>query len=158
MRLWTVHPKYLDARGLGAVWREALLARAVLRGRTRGYKRHPQLERFRQAPSPLRALNAYLAAVYLEAQRRGYHFDRKKLGRQAIVQRLAATQGQLAYEWAHLRRKLRRRSPAWLRSLRAVRSPEPHPLFLVSPGPMAPWERPSEGTLRWGSWRGLTRA
>jgi len=142
MRLWTLHPRYLDTRGLGAVWREALLARAVLRGRTRGYTRHPQLERFRQAPSPLGAINAYLAAVYEEAQRRGYHFDRTKLGRRAAVPRLPATRGQLDYEWAHLRRKLRRRSPGWLRLLGAIRRPVAHPLFRVSRGPVASWERP----------------
>lgn len=146
MRLWTLHPKYLDARGLGAVWREALLARAVLRGRTRGYTRHPQLQRFQLAARPLGALNAYLAALYVEALRRGYHFDRTKLGRRAIMPRLAATQGQLDYEWVHLRRKLRRRSPAWLRSLGAVGSPVAHPLFRVSPGPVAPWERPLPDT------------
>jgi len=142
MRLWTVHPKYLDARGLGALWREALLARAVLRGKTRGYTRHPQLQRFQQASSPIRTLNAYLAAVYTEALRRGYHFDKSKLGRRAIVPRLAATRGQLAYEWTHLRRKLRRRSAAWLGSLGAVSFPEVHPLFRISSGPVASWERP----------------
>jgi hypothetical protein len=143
MRLWTVHPKYLDAQGLVAVWREALLARAVLRGRTRGYTRHPQLQRFRQASGPVLAINAYLAAVYEEALRRGYQFDRTKIGRQAVVPRLPATRDQLAYEWTHLRRKLRRRSPAWLRSLGAVRAPDAHPLFRVSPGPVASWERPA---------------
>jgi len=47
MRLWSLHPAYLDARGLGALWREGLLAQAVLRGKTRGYRSHPQLERWR---------------------------------------------------------------------------------------------------------------
>jgi hypothetical protein len=47
MRLWTIHPRYLDSQGLVALWREALLARAVLRGETRGYRHHPQLIRFR---------------------------------------------------------------------------------------------------------------
>ena len=37
MRLWTIHPRYLDSRGLVALWRESLLARAVLRSQTRGY-------------------------------------------------------------------------------------------------------------------------
>ena len=32
MRLWSLHPCYLDPAGLVAVWREGLLARAVLRG------------------------------------------------------------------------------------------------------------------------------
>lgn len=142
MRLWTVHPRYLDARGLGAVWREALLARAVLRGRTRGYKRHPQLDRFREAAAPIGSINAYLDAVYVEAERRGYHFDKSKLGRRMRVPRLAASEGQLEYEWTHLCRKLRRRSPAWLQSLGTVRSPDAHPLFRVTRGPVASWERP----------------
>jgi hypothetical protein len=29
-RIWSLHPKYLDARGLVALWREGLLAQAVL--------------------------------------------------------------------------------------------------------------------------------
>ncbi|MDI6747818.1 MAG: pyrimidine dimer DNA glycosylase/endonuclease V [Rhodocyclaceae bacterium] len=41
MRLWTLHPRYLDARGLVALWREARLAQAVLGGKTRGYTHTP---------------------------------------------------------------------------------------------------------------------
>ena len=47
MRLWTIHPRYLDRQGLTGLWREALLAQAVLAGLTRGYRSHPQLLRFR---------------------------------------------------------------------------------------------------------------
>ena len=61
MRLWTLHPRYLDPQGLVALWREALLARAVLRGEIRGYRHHPQLDRFRAQAAPVSALNAYLA-------------------------------------------------------------------------------------------------
>ena len=50
MRLWTLHPKYLDARDLVALLREALLAQAVLGRQTGGYTRHPQLIRFRNSP------------------------------------------------------------------------------------------------------------
>jgi len=39
MRLWTIHPKYLDAKGLVALWRETLLAKHVLEGKTPGYKK-----------------------------------------------------------------------------------------------------------------------
>jgi len=46
MRIWSLHPKYLDAKGLVALWRDALLARHVLQGKTTGYKNHPQLNRF----------------------------------------------------------------------------------------------------------------
>ena len=72
MRLWTLHPKYLDARGLVALWREALLAQAVLGRQTGGYTRHPQLIRFRNSPSPTESLASYLQAVHAEASRRGY--------------------------------------------------------------------------------------
>ncbi len=142
MRLWTVHPRYLDARGLVAAWREALLARAVIRGRTRGYRRHPQLERWRAQPDPVACLNAYLRGLYAEGRRRGYRFDGSKLGRAVARRRLDETRGQLAYEWTHLLRKLRVRSPALYRRLRTVKRPAAHPLFRIRPGPVRAWERP----------------
>jgi hypothetical protein len=141
MRLWTVHPRYLDGKGLVALWREALLAKAVLCGRTRGYHHHPQLARFRAQPDPIACVDTYLAAVHGEAHARGYRFDRSKIGRSRSRRLLAATTGQLAYEWRYLRRKLSIRSPAWAREIRAVLSPDPHPLFMIVPGPIAPWER-----------------
>jgi hypothetical protein len=63
MRLWTLHPKYLDAQGLVALWREGLLAQKVLRGRTRGYRHHPQLARFRAQADPVASIARYLRAV-----------------------------------------------------------------------------------------------
>jgi hypothetical protein len=135
-----VHPKYLDARGLTALWREALLAQAVLRGRTVGYKRHPQLNRFRLAQRPLACVAAYLAAVHDESRRRGYRFDRRKIGNRAGAVRIRVGAGQLAYEWRRLKAKLARRDPALLRALRRVARPDPHPLFRVVPGPIEAWE------------------
>ena len=141
MRLWTLHPKYLDPRGLVALWREALLAKAVLRGRTRGYRHHPQLERFRAAALPVGAINAYLRIVHAEARRRGYRFSARKLAGPQSAERISATRGQLAFEWRHLMRKLRRRAPGQYRALRALRAPQAHPLFRLQTGPVAPWER-----------------
>jgi hypothetical protein len=140
MRLWTLHPKYLDGRGLVAAWREALLAQAVLRGRTSGYRGHPQLARFRASPSPLASIGCYLTGVHDEATRRGYRFDRGKIVRPGRRARLAATLGQLAYEWNHLRAKLALRDPAWLGRLRRVARPVAHPMFRVVPGQVEPWE------------------
>jgi hypothetical protein len=144
LRLWTLHPKYLDARGLVALWREALLAQAVLRDRTRGYRAHPQLARFRSCPSPRAAINAYLASIHEEACRRGYGFDRRKLGRVARgrCDPIDASDGQLAHEWEWLLRKLRARNAALFRQHREIALPEPHPLFRLSRGPVADWERP----------------
>lgn len=139
MRLWTLHPRYLDARGLVALWREALLAQAVLAGRTRGYTRHPQLDRFREAPSPLNAIAAYLAAVHDEAVRRGYDFDRTKIAKAGKVKPIDATEGQLDYEWKHLEAKLEARAPEWLAGL-GRSALEAHPLFRVVPGPVEKWE------------------
>ena len=142
MRLWTLHPKYLDGRGLVAVWREGLLARAVLRGRTLGYRHHPQLERFRAHRMPVQAINAYLAEVHAEADRRGYAFDRARIGPVRRCAPVRAQAGQLAYEWRHLLAKLRDRDPARFRSLRLMKGdPESHPLFRVVAGGVEEWER-----------------
>src|SRR5512138_3685486 len=135
MRLWTLHPKYLDARGLVALWREALLAQAVLRGLTKGYTRHPQLQRFRESRAPVAAIGAYLSAVCDEAGARGYRFDRRKIVRRGRA-RLRATTGQLLYEWRHLKAKLAARDRAALGRLSNVRQPDSHPLFRVGPGPV----------------------
>lgn len=96
MRLWSLHPCYLDPAGLVAVWREGLLARAVLRGVTKGYRHHPQLERFRASGRPVACIDTYLAVVCDEAERRGYRFDRTKLGRRRIRGGLRVTAGQVA--------------------------------------------------------------
>jgi hypothetical protein len=141
MRLWTLHPKYLDAIGLVALWREGLLARAVLRGRTKGYRHHPQLQRFSEHPSPRVAINAYLRAVLIEARMRGYAFDATKIGSRHRGVVLRATRGQMAHEWRHLMRKLRNRNPRLHRQLRGVCSPEANPLFRIVPGGVETWER-----------------
>lgn len=144
MRLWTLHPRYLDAQGLVALWREALLAREVLRGRTKGYRKHPQLQRFRLCATPRSAVNRYLAVVCAEALSRGYKFDHSRLGREVSVEHISATDGQLQYEWRWLLEKLRRRSPlVYCRHLE-VSVPAVHPLFEVVPGPVAEWEHVHE--------------
>jgi pyrimidine dimer DNA glycosylase len=144
VRLWTLHPRYLDAQGLVALWREALLARQVLRGRTEGYRQHPQLQRFRLCTSPRSAINQYLAEVHAEASVRGYCFDRSKLARHATIPPIPATDGQLRYEWRWLLSKLRHRSPEIYHRYAADSVPAAHPLFRITPGPVAEWERVPE--------------
>jgi hypothetical protein len=140
MRLWSLHPQYLDTRGLTALWRETLLAQAVLRGQTRGYIHHPQLIRFREAPSPLGLITRYLQAVHAEAQRRGYNFDASKIGAVGEVELLTVTEGQLDYEWTHLRNKLEERAPHLVARFAALARPVTHPLFRIVPGAVAGWE------------------
>ena len=141
MRLWSLHPKYLDPQGLVALWREALLAQAVLRGKTKGYRHHPQLQRFRSHRSPRLAINAYLGSIFEEATSRGYDFDRRKIGPIRLVARISVSEGQLLHEWQHLLRKLATRSPALRSRWRNVSSPAHHPLFRARPGSKASWER-----------------
>lgn len=142
MRLWTIHPKHLDVRGLVAVWREGLLAQKVLQGRTRGYRHHPQLQRFQATRNPAAALATYLAAVHEESVRRGYHFDRSKIGAKKFCGQIAETKGQLLYEWKHLKAKLAVRDVARHRASRSVPVPEHHPLFRLTEGDVRAWERP----------------
>jgi hypothetical protein len=138
MRLWSLHPSLLDPKGLVALWREGLLARKVLQGKTTGYRSHPQLHRFRQSGEPVAAISAYLWAVHDEATRRGYAFDASKIagGRRAMS--LPVTRGQLAFEIQHLKEKLRRRDPERFGGIGRV---TPHPLFVVVAAEIEPWER-----------------
>lgn len=142
MRIWSLHPRYLDRQGLTACWRETLLAQAVLEGATRGYTRHPQLERFRAASDPLGAIGDHLAGIAEEATARGYRFDGSKVQRRSTpAVRLEVTDGQLALEWEHLLRKLSVRSPELAVRWSGIELPDPHPLFTVVDGPVATWER-----------------
>ncbi len=145
MRLWTLHPKYLDPKGLVALWREALLAQAVLKGETVGYRHHPQLLRFKSHADPLAAIGAYLHAVHAEALARRYRFDGGKMNRRRTKVKIAETSGQLGYEWRHLQEKLRARSPDWLSRCKSVATPEPHPLFRLVPGAVRNWEKAEPG-------------
>jgi hypothetical protein len=138
MRLWSTHPQYLDGKGLVALWREGLLAQAVLAGQTRGYRNHPQLERFRDHDG---AIAAYLHHVVDEAESRGYKFDRSKLPRRKSALRIDVTDGQLRYEWQHLLTKLHNRDPARHARFANIIDPSPHPFFVVVAGSVAAWER-----------------
>ena len=141
MRLWTLHPKYLDPKGLAALWREALLAQSVLRGQTKGYTRHPQLVRFRGTQTPVECVAEYLRVIHKEGRRRGYNFDVSKIARGGQVESIVATVGQLQFEWVHLLRKLRQRNPKWFQELRSVPGVDSHPLFKIIPGAVEEWEK-----------------
>jgi len=143
MRLWSLHPRYLDAKGLVALWREGLLARAVLQGQTKGYQRHPQLARFRKCPNPIAAIDQYLLAIYAEAEKRGYKFDSTKLGLKAKCLKIPVTKGQLEFEWCHLESKLKSRNPSQNQKNQRISRCQPHPLFQIIPGDIAFWEKRS---------------
>lgn len=141
MRLWNLHPKYLDARGLVALWREGLLAQAVLRGKTKGYRHHPQLVRFQAQPSPVSFIAEYLRTVHTESVARGYRFDSSKIAPGRTTGRIDVALGQIRFEWHHLIKKLDIRTPEWRQAWIKEEFPTPHPLFRVTPGGVADWEK-----------------
>jgi len=140
MRLWSLHPRYLDTTGLLAVWREALLARKVLEGNTKGYKNHPQLIRFKASADPLSAINIFLKAIYEESCKRGFCFDKNKLQKASTVS-IPVNSGQIAYEATHLKNKLLRRSPKYADSFKGICSPELNPVFYLVEGEVENWEK-----------------
>lgn len=109
MRLWSISPEYLDTKGLVALWREGLLARNVLSGKTIGYKFHPQLERFKNYINPIEALDTFLSYVYLEAEKRGYNFNKTKINFSKKERLIKVKSGQIKYEFNHLLNKLKNR-------------------------------------------------
>jgi hypothetical protein len=140
MRLWTIHPQYLDVKGLLALWRESLLAQKVLEGKTKGYRNHPQLRRFRESADAVGAVASYLRCIYREAARRGYRFSREKINPADFNGSIDCTRGQLLYEWNHLKRKLQLRDEARYRELQRIEEPEAHPLFNIVEGDVEGWE------------------
>jgi len=141
MRLWSVHPQYLDSKGIVALWREALLAQHVLGQKTTGYRNHPQLMRFRNAKKPLDAINQYLSAVYAEAEKRNYHFDKSKIDWNFKETTIEVTDGQLKYETRHLLNKLSVRCPEKYNELIMLSQLSPHPMFRIIAGDIEDWEK-----------------
>ncbi|MGZ3693136.1 MAG: pyrimidine dimer DNA glycosylase/endonuclease V [Bdellovibrionota bacterium] len=143
MRLWSIHPKYLDPKGLVALWRETLLAQKVLAGNTKGYKNHPQLLRFREQKDPLRFIGAYLFHVQLEAEKRGYSFDRTKILKIPAKNwkiKIAVNGGQRDFEFVHLKKKLKARAPSFYQKSKTIKKPGLHPLFRGVAGGVEDWE------------------
>jgi hypothetical protein len=148
MRIWSIHPSYLDAKGLVACWRESLLAQEVLLGNTKGYKNHPQLIRFRKCDKPLDAIGRYLLEIYAEAEVRGYNFDSSKIKGKLTPIYLTVTKGQLQFEFEHLYKKLIERKSGKTMAVRRIlyqncvmNSEYANPIFKVIDGKIESWEK-----------------
>ena len=148
MRLWTLHPRYIDRAGLLAVWREGLLAKRVLEQWTvdpytpKGYRNHPQLDRFKATDSPIEAIQLYLAEILAESGRRNYRFDENKIevaGEVTIA--IPVTEGQVEYERNHLLAKLRKRDSVRAETFEQVTMIDLNPVFVRVPGGVETWER-----------------
>ena len=140
MRIWSLHPQYLDAKGIVALWRETLLARHVLQGKTKGYKNHPQLNRFKKTKNPVDSIDHYLSYILREARSRDYNFDASKVALSFKRSKLTVTKGQMDYETKHLLVKLKKRDPKKFKQVRSIHYLEPHPMFRIRKGEIESWE------------------
>jgi hypothetical protein len=140
MRIWSIHPKYLDTKGLVALWRETLLAKHVLEGKTKGYKHHPQLLRFKNTENPVASINHYLKEVYLEAERRGFNFNKEKIRWESESLKIEVSEGQVNYETGHLLGKLKQRDNERYDQFKTMKNIDVHPLFVLVPGDIESWE------------------
>ena len=142
MRLWSIHPKYLDTKGLLGLWRESLLAQKVLLGKTKGYKNHPQLIRFKRTRDPILYIGTYLYYVYLEGERRGYKFDKSKIIKYDLnIEKIPVKEGQVKYEFNHLLKKLKERDYKKYGEIKDIKNIEVHPIFYIIPGGIEEWEK-----------------
>ncbi len=141
MRLWSIHPVYLDAKGLVALWREGLLAQKVLLNLTKGYKHHPQLKRFKETSNPMETIAAYLFGVIAEADKREYAFNRGKIYGKYVKAIVTVTHEQVSYEFEHLLAKLKNRNLDQYQKLKRVEKIKVHPLFKKVNGPVESWEK-----------------
>ena len=117
-----------------------MLAKNVLEEKTKGYKNHPQLIRFKNSANPLQGINQYLAAVYKESQTRGYHFNKDKLKIYNEPVTLTVTRKQIEYETQHLLKKLKTRDMERYHRLLNETNIEPHPIFKIIDGEIEAWE------------------
>jgi hypothetical protein len=141
MRIWSIHPSYLDTKGLVALWREALLAQKVLLGKTKGYTHHPQLIRFKNQKNPVLAIGVYLLSIYNEAASRGFSFDREKISETSFQDKIPVTRGQLEFEWDHFKEKVKNRDSRSYQRIKNVVLPKAHPLFRIIKGNAEFWEK-----------------
>jgi len=146
MRLWSIHPKYLDAQGLVALWREGLLAKKVLEGKTRGYKNHPQLVRFKISNNPVGQINIFLKEVYNESIKRGYKFDKGKLDNSQgdLVQKIRVNRKQVEYEMYFLQSKLEKRNKQKYNENNGIKDIEINKVFTLVEGEIEEWEKVKE--------------
>lgn len=157
MRLWSLNPRYLDQKGLNALWREGLLAQKVLQGKTKGYKNHPQLERFKNNSDPMFAIGHYLHFIWKEAESRGYNYDYDKiLYYSKSIKKIQTNCGQLMYEFIWLQRKLFNRDAEKYYSQYREEKIVPHPIFEIKEDYylIETWEKIDIETYHlWSNWR-----
>jgi hypothetical protein len=146
LRLWSLDPKYLDSKALNGVWRESLLAQSVILGKTKGWKNHPQLIRFKHTQNPIETIGYYLKKIYEESCKRGYKYNKNKITKSLEnIEKIKITSGQIKYEYKILKERIKKRSPKKYQEILKQEIngefPKPHPLFTIIEGDVEQWEK-----------------
>jgi len=134
--------RFIDSKGLVAVWREGLLAKKVLEGKTKGYTNHPQLNRFKKTKDPIKSINRFLSIIYFEASVRNYHFDESKIDITTnILSLIPVTAQQAQYEFELLKYKLQKRDVIKYSQIVKIDHIDLNPLFHIINGTIEDWEK-----------------
>lgn len=151
-RLWSLHPGYLDQKGLGACWKEAKGAQTSLMNPDAGGQQHSALIRFRAHHDPVGAIGAYMRSLWVEAAlRRNYRYNYKLIAQPNPPSEvyetnfaMPVTKGQVQYEAEFLREKINKRDGLprlYLPSPNTLEAIRLHPLFYMVEGDVEDWER-----------------
>ncbi|NIM47035.1 MAG: hypothetical protein GTN40_02650 [Candidatus Aenigmarchaeota archaeon] len=132
MRVWIVHPKYLDCKGLVALWRETLLARKVLKGKTKGWRNHPQLNKFKTHKNPVAAVNTYLLYVLEESEKRCYKFNKRKIEKSFTKNKIKIPKKEVVSDFEDLKNKLKKRDSKRYIEIVKVKEIEVNPIFIIN--------------------------
>ncbi len=144
MRLWSLHPSYLDIQELFSTWKEGLLAFSVINNPETQLHNHPQLIRFKISGDPIGTLGFYLNEIFLEAKNRGFNFEGSKIESINTSISISVTLGQLDYEAMNLLNTLQERDKTKFSDLNSIfkqKDVKTHPLFYIISGPVEKWEK-----------------
>lgn len=120
----------MDVKGFVALWREGILAQKVLRGKTKGWKNHPQLNRFKKHPNPVLAIGTYLRYIYEESKRRDYEFNENKIYQESNdLEPVKVSRDFVSKEIEQLKEKLKTRDPEKHEELLEAQEIELNPAF-----------------------------
>ena len=145
MRIWSIHPKYLDSKELLNLWKETLEVKNKLLSKTNGFDHSKQLERFLDLKKPIEAINNYMSSVYKEAVKRNCEVDDEFMDWDFDDSlQIPVTSGQINLEIKELRSRLREKDEEKLHSLNGNTFLELHPIFYSIPGTIEEWENDNE--------------
>lgn len=130
MSLWSVHPRYLDNKGLISAWNRGLQLQKQLSTEPARNTGNSQLIMFSRQEKPLHAIGSYLSFIASEGCRRGYKFTHEKILYPNFDEELLPIDSeQLRSENQMLQNRLKTRDKNRYQQLSSQSWPETHPLF-----------------------------